>query len=64
MDIGGIDNMRTDSYYLINREALRKQTEGKFTEEQDKVFKDMAKEFERIVSGRKNNGPKKNMDMP
>jgi len=36
-------------YYIFDKEALIKQTEGKFTEEQLKILKEMSKEFERLI---------------
>lgn len=39
----------SSGYYIIDKESLRKQTEGKFTEEQLKILKEMSKEFERLI---------------
>lgn len=36
-------------YYIIDKEYLRKQTEGKFTKEQLKILEKMSKEFERLI---------------
>jgi len=36
-------------YYVIDKETLRKQIEGKFTEEQLKLLKEMSKKFERLI---------------
>jgi len=42
-------NKIPSGYYIIDKEYLIKQTEGKFTEEQLKILKEMSKEFEKLI---------------
>ena len=39
----------SNGYYVIDKEYLKKQTEGKFTEEQLEILKEMSKEFEKLI---------------